>query len=87
MTLNEKLLKELEGTETLDAFKRGGAERFSEYQELSKDDFEGKKRDAFFRSLLGDEIAEKIIADNQRVHGAKIPLHNHYIAWGNSCAS
>lgn len=79
-TLGAKYLNELSGSQVEAAFEAAGEEAFRKYYALDfAADVDGDARDMALRSILGDELADKIV-----VYGMKIPLHNHYIAWARS---
>ncbi len=82
-TVLEALLSKLKSTPTEAAFKAGGEVKFREYQAMEKD-WDGVNEDAFFTTLLGEELAQKYIQSQGIVYGSKINLHNAYTLWGNS---
>jgi len=84
-TLGSKYLAELEGTQVVSAFEAAGEEAFRQYYKINfAADLDGRQRDAALRAILGDELADKIEANNGVEYGMKIPLHNHYIVWART---
>ena len=79
ITLQQKLMNDLRGTETLTAFEASNREDFRRFQSLALNDDEGQ--DKFFTELLGDNLARRIIKSNDIQYGSKINLRNHYIAY------
>ncbi|MCP4083145.1 MAG: hypothetical protein GY743_23230 [Planctomycetaceae bacterium] len=82
-----KYLAQLEGTETLAAFERGGEAYWKVY--LEKLPCDTSKRDKFkvdfFRALLGIELYDKTTKANG--YEAAFVVHNAYITWGRSQVS
>ncbi len=83
-SLGARYLKELKDTQTLKAFESAGEKKFQTYYKNAPYPIDGEIQDQFFRSILGDALADEIISANDIVYGPKIPLHNYYIAWARS---
>lgn len=76
MTLLEKLLNQLKGTETEKAFADAGLEGFRQYM-ANRPRFDSDEYSkTYFRNLLGRPTVDE--------EGYEVSLHNHYIAFSRS---